>query len=64
MATLDEKSYAGDAEKFEVISDSATGTVDPIAEKKLLRKVDLHVLPPLFVLFLMAFLDRTNIGMI
>jgi hypothetical protein len=32
------------------------------AEKKLLRKCDLRVLPPLFVLFLLAFLDRTNIG--
>jgi len=36
--------------------------IDPIAEKKLLRKVDLRILPPLTVLFLLAFLDRTNIG--
>jgi hypothetical protein len=45
---------------------TTTGTndsnVDPAAEKKLLRKCDLHVLPPLFVLFLLAFLDRANIG--
>jgi hypothetical protein len=36
--------------------------IDPAAEKKLLRKVDLHVVPALFVLFLLAFLDRVNIG--
>jgi hypothetical protein len=36
--------------------------IDPIAEKKLLRKLDLRVLPPLFLLFLLAFLDRANIG--
>lgn len=36
--------------------------LDPIAMKKLTRKCDLHVVPPLFVLFLLAFLDRTNIG--
>ena len=36
--------------------------IDPVAEKKLLRKVDLHVLPPLALLFMLAFLDRTNIG--
>lgn len=36
--------------------------LDPAAEKKLVRKCDLHVVPMLFVLFLLAFLDRTNIG--
>ena len=36
--------------------------IDPIAEKKLLRKLDLRVVPVLWVLFLLAFLDRTNIG--
>ncbi|KAK5006718.1 hypothetical protein LTR28_006153 [Elasticomyces elasticus] len=37
-------------------------SIDPVAEKRLLRKLDLHVIPPLFFLFLLAFLDRTNIG--
>ncbi|OBT88794.1 hypothetical protein VE02_03145 [Pseudogymnoascus sp. 03VT05] len=36
--------------------------MDPVALKKLTRKCDLYVVPPLFVLFLLAFLDRTNIG--
>lgn len=36
--------------------------IDEVAEKKLMRKVDLHVIPALTILFLMAFLDRTNIG--
>jgi len=36
--------------------------IDPAAEKKLLRKLDLHVLPVLWLLFMLAFLDRTNIG--
>jgi MFS family permease len=35
---------------------------DTEAEKKLVRKCDWHVVPILFVLFLFAFLDRTNIG--
>jgi hypothetical protein len=38
--------------------------IDAAAEKRLLRKVDLHVVPILFLLFLLAFLDRTNIGKI
>jgi len=48
--------------KLEVANDSAGRHIDPDAEKKLLLKCDLHVLPPLFVIFLLAFLDRTNIG--
>lgn len=65
MSDKEQKEYAGFAEKVESLEDqsSGAGTVDPIVEKKLLRKIDLHLLPPLFVLFLMAFLDRTNIGM-
>lgn len=35
---------------------------DPAAEKRLLWKCDLHVLPILMVLYLLAFCDRINIG--
>ena len=36
--------------------------IDPLQEKKLLKKLDLHILP-LFCLFYFAdFLDRANIG--
>ncbi|EEP81007.1 conserved hypothetical protein [Uncinocarpus reesii 1704] len=35
---------------------------DPAAEKALLRKVDLWVVPVLFILFLLSFIDRINIG--
>ncbi|KAH8727171.1 major facilitator superfamily domain-containing protein [Phaeosphaeriaceae sp. PMI808] len=49
-------------EKFEIFNDTHGTSFDPIAEKKLLWKCDLRVLPPLFLLFLLAFLDRTNIG--
>jgi MFS family permease len=31
-------------------------------EHQLLRKCDIHLIPILFLLFLLAFLDRTNIG--
>lgn len=61
MADKEQKEYAGFAEQVESL-DSGSVAVDPAVEKKLLRKIDLHLLPPLFVLFLMAFLDRTNIG--
>ena len=31
-------------------------------ERKIIMKTDLHVLPILFLLFLVSFIDRTNIG--
>ncbi|KAI4693049.1 uncharacterized protein J4E88_001420 [Alternaria novae-zelandiae] len=49
-------------DKTVVLNDTYGTHIDPYAEKKLLRKCDLRVLPPLFVLFLLAFLDRVNIG--
>ncbi|KAK5172990.1 uncharacterized protein LTR77_003112 [Saxophila tyrrhenica] len=36
--------------------------IDPVAEKKLLRKLDYRVVPVLWFLYLLSFLDRTNIG--
>ncbi|TKA49262.1 hypothetical protein B0A55_12856, partial [Friedmanniomyces simplex] len=36
--------------------------IDPVAEKKLLRKLDWRVVPVLWFLYMLAFLDRTNIG--
>ena len=36
--------------------------IDPEAEKRLLRKLDMRVVPVLWFLFMLAFLDRTNIG--
>jgi hypothetical protein len=35
---------------------------NPAAEKALLWKIDLHLLPPLFILLILSFLDRINIG--
>jgi hypothetical protein len=36
--------------------------VDPVAEKKLVRKLDWKLIPWLCLLYLISFLDRTNIG--
>ncbi|KAI4203123.1 MAG: hypothetical protein LQ346_001857 [Caloplaca aetnensis] len=36
--------------------------IDPYMEKRVVRKCDLHVLPVLSVLYMVAFLDRINIG--
>ncbi|KAK8041695.1 major facilitator superfamily domain-containing protein [Apiospora rasikravindrae] len=36
--------------------------IDPVAERRLLRKIDLTVYPILFVVYMMSFLDRINIS--
>jgi MFS family permease len=37
-------------------------TFDPKTERALLRKMDLHILPVLTLLYLVSFVDRANIG--
>ncbi|KAH8889059.1 major facilitator superfamily transporter [Thozetella sp. PMI_491] len=36
--------------------------IDPAAEAKLVRKQDLRVLPMIFLMYFLTFLDRTNLG--
>lgn len=36
--------------------------IDPVAEKKLLRKLDSFIAPMCIMFFLVAYLDRSNIG--
>lgn len=58
-----ERTFSADEEKSPVstasTNDIQTSTVD---EDKLVRKIDLHLMPILFVLYMFAFLDRVNIG--
>ncbi|KAK6435038.1 hypothetical protein LTR95_008773 [Oleoguttula sp. CCFEE 5521] len=35
---------------------------DPATERRITRKLDLHILPWIFALWLLAFIDRSNIG--
>ena len=36
--------------------------VDPVAEAKLVRKLDIFIIPVVMLLYLLSFLDRVNIG--
>ena len=42
----------------QALAESEGDEPDLVAEKKLLRKLDFHLVPILFLLFLAAFLDR------
>ncbi|KAI0841815.1 MFS general substrate transporter [Hypoxylon sp. FL0890] len=42
--------------------DHPLGMIDAHAERRLVRKIDLHVWPVLFVIYVLSFLDRINIS--
>lgn len=42
--------------------DAVELTVDAQAQKRLLRKLDIYLAPVMTIIFLMAYLDRSNIG--
>lgn len=50
------------ATKYSSSEDNSGEHLDRSAEKKLRRKCDLHVLPTISLLYLLAFIDRVNIG--
>ncbi|GLA02415.1 hypothetical protein AnigIFM60653_001885 [Aspergillus niger] len=43
-------------------NDSALSLLDEKREKRLIRKIDLHIIPFVVLLYLFSFLDRVNIG--
>ena len=36
--------------------------IDPVKEKKLVRKLDMHIVPVVMLLYLLSFLDRQAIN--
>ncbi|GAA5873731.1 hypothetical protein JCM8547_005934, partial [Rhodosporidiobolus lusitaniae] len=54
----DSKAFTEHVEKIEDLQQ----TIDPVAEKKLLRKIDLILLPQCTLLFLLNFIDRSAVG--
>lgn len=42
--------------------DSTLPEIDPVLDRAITRKFDAHLLPWLFGLWLLAFIDRSNIG--
>lgn len=52
-----------DGDGQHVDAEAAHGfVIDPAAEVRLVRKIDLRVLPMVFLMYFFTFLDRTNLG--
>lgn len=65
VSTLPEKVWLAEALPLSDQPSSSTSSfkpIDPLVQQKLLWKIDRHLVPILFVLFLAAFIDRINIG--
>ncbi|EXJ83950.1 hypothetical protein A1O3_04617 [Capronia epimyces CBS 606.96] len=60
-ADLDEKHDYHTAEAG-LSEDQLLASVDPHEERKIIRKIDYRLLPLLAVLYLLAYIDRSNIG--
>lgn len=59
QANLEHSISSSDHEAHDAI---AAPQITPEMEKKILRKMDIHLIPMLALLYLLAFLDRGNIG--
>ncbi|KAJ5166933.1 uncharacterized protein N7482_005714 [Penicillium canariense] len=59
---MEEPEKVGGHETIEHVKSGHSAVTDRAAEKRLLWKLDIHVVPILMFLFLLAFLDRINIG--
>lgn len=60
MSALEEKSM--DVSKVINDDEEELADIDPALDRRLTRKFDLHIVPWLFGLWLLAFIDRSNIG--
>lgn len=49
-------------EQLEEFSYDDVQTIDPVAEAKLIRKLDLRLMPIVTLIYLFAFIDRSNAG--
>lgn len=52
---------ASDDLKADDFHDENVEEIDPIAEKKLIRKIDLHLMPSVFILYLFSYVVGTHV---
>lgn len=60
-ASKSEPLYIEQLTAFSEDSDIGQTTSEDDAEKRLLRKLDMRIVPILWLMFMLAFLDRTNV---
>ncbi|EPS35334.1 hypothetical protein H072_11281 [Dactylellina haptotyla CBS 200.50] len=61
MSLTDSKQHAEDVE-YAGSGSAPSFEIDPEEERKLVRKIDLIILPTMWLMYLLSYMDRTNIG--
>lgn len=61
---MSEPKIVDDVSQQEASSDNASlyEPIDPGVEKKLVRKLDMYIIPVYMIIYIFSFLDRSNIG--
>ena len=54
--------HQGDPSSVESVPRARYEDIDPVMEKQVIRKMDLRIVPLVSALYVLAFLDRSNIG--
>ncbi|KAI5368153.1 Putative major facilitator superfamily, MFS transporter superfamily [Septoria linicola] len=62
MVSFEGKATSEQLEEKEISHVGVSYVADAQVEKRITRKLDLHILPWIFILWLLAFIDRSNIG--
>ena len=62
MSALEEKDIRKDPLEDSKHDHTELADIDPALDRRLTRKFDSHIVPWLFGLWLLAFIDRSNIG--
>ncbi|GAA5905269.1 uncharacterized protein JCM6883_006342 [Sporobolomyces salmoneus] len=61
--SFDDEKFGGSTERVEDVNlQHLEAKIDPVKEKRLVRKLDFIILPQITLLFLLNFIDRSNIG--
>ena len=65
MTNLDDMKATDKSDTNPVPIDGETEVyIDPVMEKRIIRKFDMLALPQYILVIILAYLDRTNIGML
>jgi hypothetical protein len=59
---MESKDYYWSSDHVESAASPDTPSISPEEERRLVRKMDWHIIPILVSLYVMSFLDRVNIG--
>ncbi|OQN98809.1 hypothetical protein B0A48_15155 [Cryoendolithus antarcticus] len=59
---MDEKRISRPVTGDKTALESGSLEIDKVAERNLVRKLDIHIIPVVMLLYLLSFLDRVNIG--